>query len=286
MAKIFIKQRFGTIPNELLYNKNISLKAKGLYGYIQAKPDDWNFSANKISFECKEAIDSIRLALKELENFGYLIRNKSQNEKGHWDIDYILLSDPMLKNPALDFPTSGFPTLENTPNNKNNILQNNINNNNSNIVLPESELSSKHKDLINDELFPSETINTGKEIPKKVARKKVADPDKQKITLFKNSDVYKMVKFDAENIGDYSEFEKQFKDPNFASIDLVYYFHTVCDWSDQKNMKRTKAGWLATVRTFIRGDIDKNKLKLKLEFQQDHKKSDSVEMLQFLNNDY
>lgn len=285
MAKIFIKQRFGTIPNDLLYNKNITLKAKGLYGYIQAKPDDWNFSSNKISLECKEAIDSIRLALKELENFGYLIRRKHQNERGHWDIDYILLSEPILKNPALDFPTPGFPTLENTPNNINKNLQNNINNSNVEFILPESKLSSKSNDLKESELFP-ESINSGEEKPKKVARKKVVDPDKQKVTLFRNSDVYKMVKFDNENNGDYIEFENQFKGPNFDSIDLVYYFHSVCDWSDKKNSKRTKAGWLATVRSFIRVDIDKNKLKLKVEFQQNHQKSDSDEMLKFLNNNY
>jgi hypothetical protein len=289
MAKIFIKQRFGATPNDLLYNKNISLKAKGLYGYIQAKPDNWNFSAQKITLECKEAIDSIRLALKELEDYGYLVRKKHQNDKGHWEIDYILLSEPELKNPTLekptlDFPIQGFPTLENTPNNINNTLQNNINNKKS-IVLPENEFSSKPTDSYNPELFPN-SVNNEKQIPKKVSQKKVVDPDKAKKTLFRNSDVYKLVKFDENNNGDFTEFEKLFKGADFDPIDLVYYFHTVSDWSDQKDMKRSKQGWIATVRQFIRGDAEKNKIKLKPEFQQNHQKSDSEDMLKFLNNDY
>lgn len=72
-------------------------------------------------------------------------------------------------------------------------------------------------------------------------------------TLFRNSDVYKMVKFENGVGVDYSEFESKFATPEFEKVDLVYYFHSVSDWSDQKNMKRTKNGWLATVRNFIRG---------------------------------
>lgn len=90
-----------------------------------------------------------------------------------------------------------------------------------------------------------------------------SENEKEKKTLFRNSSVYKLVKFDANGYGDYSEFESRFATPEFAPVDLVYYFHAVADWSDQKNMKRTANGWLATVRNFIRGDMEKNKLHLK-----------------------
>ena len=107
---------------------------------------------------------------------------------------------------------------------------------------------------------------------------------KTKKTLFRNSEVAKMVKEGANGELDYSEFEEKFSSPEFANIDLVYYFHAVADWSDQKDMKRTKNGWLATVRNFIRGDAEKNKLKLKP--QQNNNGFDMEGALKFLNNDF
>ena len=51
-------------------------------------------------------------------------------------------------------------------------------------------------------------------------------------------------------------------------------------------MKRTKSGWLATVRNFIRGDVERKKLHLKLEHQQTKKNVDVYGAMEFLNNDY
>ena len=139
----------------------------------------------------------------------------------------------------------------------NNII-NNINNYNNN-----NNIDAKQKD------FASQTPD---------------NETKTKKTLFRNSEVAKMVKEDANGELDYSEFEEKFSSPEFANIDLVYYFHAVADWSDQKDMKRTKNGWLATVRNFIRGDAEKNKVKLKP--QQNNNSFDMEGALKFLNNDF
>ncbi len=114
---------------------------------------------------------------------------------------------------------------------------------------------------------------------------KVEEP-KEKKTLFRNSAVYKMVKFENGVGVDYSEFESKFATPEFEKVDLVYYFHSVSDWSDQKNMKRTKNGWLATVRNFIRGDVERNKLHLKPQFQQSKSKINVSDAVKYLNDDF
>lgn len=133
MAKLIIKDRFAVISNELLYNQDISFKAKGLYAYIQAKPADWDFSAERIALETKDGVDSIRAGLKELEKFGYLFRQKTKNNKGHWEMEYILMINPTNENPSMENPAVENPRLENTPNNTNKEytnkeLQNNTNN--------------------------------------------------------------------------------------------------------------------------------------------------------------
>lgn len=113
------------------------------------------------------------------------------------------------------------------------------------------------------------------------------EESKNKKTLFRNSDIYKLVQFDINGVGvDYSEFEKKFATPEFENVNLVHYFHAVADWSDQKDMKRTKNGWLATVRNFIRGDAERNRLKLKPQYQQGKKSVDINGAMEFLNNDY
>jgi len=94
MALLKIQRFFGAVPNELLNNPDISFKAKGLYAYLNSKPDNWDFSVEGIAAQVKEGIDSVRAGIHELEKFGYLKRVKYQNEKGFWEIDYMLFEDP------------------------------------------------------------------------------------------------------------------------------------------------------------------------------------------------
>lgn len=112
MAKLKIIERFGITPNDLLNNENISFKAKGLFAFIQSKPDNWEFSAERIALQTKDGIDGVRTALQELEQHGYLVRSKYQDNKGYWHIEYTLLQKPTLEN-----PTQEKPRLENTLNN-------------------------------------------------------------------------------------------------------------------------------------------------------------------------
>lgn len=68
MAKLKIVNRYGITPNEVLNNKNLSWKAKGLYGYIQSKPEDWDFAVNRITEDAKDGRDGTANGLKELED--------------------------------------------------------------------------------------------------------------------------------------------------------------------------------------------------------------------------
>ena len=135
-----------------------------------------------------------------------------------------------------------------------------------------NSFDSDNTGVNNPVLFPDEEI-------------KVEEP-KEKKTLFRNSAVYKMVKFENGVGVDYSEFESKFATPEFEKVDLVYYFHTVSDWSDQKNMKRTKNGWLATVRNFIRGDVEKKKLHLKPEYKAPTQRLNVAGAIEYLKDDY
>ena len=109
MARIKIHRSFGAVPNDLLNNPQISFKAKGLYAYMNSKPDNWDFSIQAIAAQNREGTEAIRSAIHELEEFGYLVRQKYQNEKGHWEIDYILFDTPMRDEAYVGFPDEGQP---------------------------------------------------------------------------------------------------------------------------------------------------------------------------------
>lgn len=84
MSKLYIKKRYGQAPNSLLNCPEISLKAKGLFTFLQSKPDGWSFSVKKISFQTKDGQESVNTAIKELEELGFLSREPMKDKKGQW----------------------------------------------------------------------------------------------------------------------------------------------------------------------------------------------------------
>jgi hypothetical protein len=62
----------------------VSYRAKGILLWLLDKPDDWRTNADAITRAGTEGRDAVRVALCELEDAGYLVREKHQNENGQW----------------------------------------------------------------------------------------------------------------------------------------------------------------------------------------------------------
>ncbi|WP_457635824.1 helix-turn-helix domain-containing protein [Persephonella sp.] len=88
---------FTQIKNDVLVS-SLSLQAKGLYCYLYSKPDNWNFSAERIAVECNTSRNTILKYLKELEDNGYLERKKLKTGR----VDYFIYKKPKSKNRTLD----------------------------------------------------------------------------------------------------------------------------------------------------------------------------------------
>ena len=84
-------------------------------------------------------------------------------------------------------------------------------------------------------------------------------PKKDRLTLFSNSDVAKLVTFTPSGVADVTALARVLPDLAAQGCDLAYYFCAVRDWSDSSNTRRTARGWLATLRNFYRGDLDKGR---------------------------
>ena len=92
---------YTVMSNHHLKDTNLSLKAKGLLSLMLSLPDDWNFNMRGLSSICKEGLEAIGNALKELEKAGYMVRNQLRGANGRiTDPEYIIYERPQEPAPA------------------------------------------------------------------------------------------------------------------------------------------------------------------------------------------
>ena len=98
-------KNYTVMSNYHLRDKSLSLKAKGLLSLMLSLPDDWDYTIKGLAQICKDGMDSIRSAVHELEQHGYVSRRRIRNEKGQvGDIEYTIRERPRT---APDSPPSG-----------------------------------------------------------------------------------------------------------------------------------------------------------------------------------
>lgn len=123
MATIRVEKSkdYTTLSNRALDDDKLSLKAVGLLTFMLRLPDDWDFTLEWLAKRHKDGLSSVRSAMKELEEAGYVSRgNQRRGEGGVFQgADYIVRECPELTacenrtRTACDFPISVFPTSEN-----------------------------------------------------------------------------------------------------------------------------------------------------------------------------
>lgn len=93
---------YTVMSNHHLQDKRLSLKAKGLLSYMLSLPDDWDYSLKGLTVGCKDGLDSVRTAVLELEEHGYVRHQKVRNAKGQIiDYDYQVYESPVEDAPAV-----------------------------------------------------------------------------------------------------------------------------------------------------------------------------------------
>lgn len=107
---------FTVMSNYHLRDVELSLKAKGLLSLMLSLPEDWDYTTKGLACICKDGVDSITSALKELENHGYLTRQRIRYGNGRLgDITYTIHERPVeqeAKEEIEEPPESGEPEQE------------------------------------------------------------------------------------------------------------------------------------------------------------------------------
>lgn len=73
---------FTTMHNEVIQDKKLSFKAKGVLLYLISRPDNWEFYESDISNQSTDGKDAVRTALMELIREGFLERKRIKKADG------------------------------------------------------------------------------------------------------------------------------------------------------------------------------------------------------------
>ena len=107
-------KNYTVMSNYHLRDKALSLKSKGLLSMMLSLPEDWNYTTRGLAKICKEGVDAIGGALRELESAGYIVRHQMRDRQGRiCDTEYVIYEQPQPKAPDTPQPDTASPDTEN-----------------------------------------------------------------------------------------------------------------------------------------------------------------------------
>ena len=105
---------YTVMSNHHLRDKGLALKSKGLLSMMLSLPEDWNYTTRGLAKICKEGVDAIGGALRELEAAGYIVRHQMRDRQGRIsDTEYVIYEQPQPKAPDTPQPDTASPDTEN-----------------------------------------------------------------------------------------------------------------------------------------------------------------------------
>jgi DnaD/phage-associated family protein len=104
---------FVVMDKTSLQDERLSWKAKGLHAYMLSLPNDWKFFDTELEKHAKDGRDSLKSAIKELKEFGYMKRNRKQNETGKFEWETLIFEQPYTEKPSMDKPPMEKPLMGN-----------------------------------------------------------------------------------------------------------------------------------------------------------------------------
>ena len=120
------QKNFTMISNNILCDRALSMKDRGVLCTLCSLPDGWDFSIAGLSAIVPDGTSSIRASIENLENLGYLIRTKTRDTEGHFTSTIEIFTekrkisdDTRERKPVMDNPSreihDGYSATENQP---------------------------------------------------------------------------------------------------------------------------------------------------------------------------
>lgn len=113
VCRVEKNKNYTTMSNYHLRDPNLSNKARGLLSTMLSLPDNWDYTTRGLAKICKDGVDGITAQLKELEQYGYLIRNRIRDSGGRIvDMEYIIYERPHTASPDTEKPDMVKPDMD------------------------------------------------------------------------------------------------------------------------------------------------------------------------------
>ena len=105
---------YTVMANHHLRNTELSLKAKGLLSLMLSLPEEWDYTTKGLARICRDGVDSICAGVRELEDHGYVVRERIRNSNGQLGaIEYTILEQPHTSEPKREKPERENPVQAN-----------------------------------------------------------------------------------------------------------------------------------------------------------------------------
>lgn len=105
VCRVEKNKNYTTMSNYHLRDPNLSNKARGLLSTMLSLPETWDYTTRGLAKICKDGVDGITAQLKELEEYGYLIRHRIRDSNGRIvDMEYIIYERPHTASPDTEKP--------------------------------------------------------------------------------------------------------------------------------------------------------------------------------------
>lgn len=115
-------REFTVIANSVFKDKTLSAKAKGILVEMLSLPENWDYTLKGLTYLFSDGIDSIRQGIRELEEHGYIVRERKRDAKGRLGgMEYVIYETPRIPvnfseelstEPVSEKPISAYPTEE------------------------------------------------------------------------------------------------------------------------------------------------------------------------------
>lgn len=168
-------REFTVIANSVFKDRTLSAKAKGLLAEMLSLPETWDYTLKGLTFLFSDGLDSVRQGIKELEEHGYVVRERKRDVKGRLgEMEYVIYETPhnvdssddnedvpVCTSPTEDSPVLDFPMQEEPVQEKPTQLNKNISNKNLSITHesnPNQSISSSTDTYAVAELQPMDVM--------------------------------------------------------------------------------------------------------------------------------
>lgn len=108
-------ENYSVVSNQPINDESLSWGARGVLIYLLSKPNDWEVRFQDLLNRGKAGRHKMRGYLSELEESGYLLRERTHNDDGTFTWVHTVFEQPSVKKPSVDEPSVDEPSVDDQP---------------------------------------------------------------------------------------------------------------------------------------------------------------------------